>query len=102
MPQVFLPNPKNVSVNEALEIYRAAAKVCGDINWQDAHPLAFLTSLIYDGNVSDSIKLRAAQFCLQFIMSTPERVPRQLENIPLADRYPSLQILLNAPEARPN
>lgn len=89
-------------MNEALSIYRAAARACGDMNWEDAHPLAFLTSLIYDANVSDSIKLRAAQFCLTFIMSTPERVPRQLENIPLADRYPSLQILLNAPEQRPN
>lgn len=101
MPQVF--NDDMVSEYESLRIYRAAAKRCGDVDWRDAHPLAFITSLIYDTTMPPRIRLDSAKEALKYVMSpmTPER-GLIIDAIPIEKRFPQLQILLNAPEDRPN
>lgn len=101
MPQVFQDDL--IREHEALRIYRAAAKRCGDADWRTAHPLAFITSMIYDDTNPARIRLDAAKEALKYIMApmTPER-SILIEGTTIEQRFPSLQILLNAPEERPN
>lgn len=104
MPRVY--DDDLIAEHEALRIYRAASKQCGDIHWRDSHPLAFITSLIYDINMNPRIRLDAAKEALKYIMApmTPER-GLLIEGTTLEQRFPSLSILLNAPEQpdeRPN
>lgn len=101
MPQVF--ESDMLAEYESLRIYRAAAKRCGDVDWRQAHPLAFITSLIYDDTMQPRIRLDAAKEALKYIMApmSPER-GLIIEGTTLEQRFPSLSILLNAPEDRPN
>lgn len=101
MPQVF--NEDLLAQDEALKIYRISAQKCGDIDWRDAHPLAFITSLIYDATMPPRIRLDAARECLKYILAP--QTPRQgliIDSVPLQQRFPMLEILLNAPEERAN